>query len=168
MNKKTLILIVLFLLIGLYFIYYSNGVNEQPEDMGNSVKLYFSTKDAMYLKAERHEITSDLKFEETLNELIKGPDSASLNPTIPEGVKVLGLEVDKGTAFINFNRALVENHWGGSTGEIMTVYSIVNTMTQFPEISSVKILIEGEQEETLVGHIDISVPLERDEKIIKN
>ena len=49
----------------------------------------------------------------------------------------------------------------------MTIYSIVNTITQFPEIDYAKILVEGKEIETLAGHMDTSVALEPDCNLIK-
>ncbi|MFP4662221.1 MAG: GerMN domain-containing protein [Halanaerobiales bacterium] len=172
MNKKSLLLILLFLLIGFALIYFTNPPGENaPDEQKNRVKLYFSTKDAMYLEAEERTIESvDIPdvYRTTIEQLIRGPQSSNLSATIPEGVQLINIELRGDIAYLNFNRALVENHWGGSTGEILTVYSIVNTMTQFQEINSVKILIENEEVVTLVGHLDLSVPLERDDEIIKS
>ncbi|MFP4015878.1 MAG: GerMN domain-containing protein [Halanaerobiales bacterium] len=177
MNKKSLLLILLFLLIGFTIIYFTNPPEVNiPDEQENRVKLYYSTKDAMYLQAEERSIEDDTietemgveKYRATIQQLIKGPQSSNLADTIPDGVELINIEVNGDTAYLNFNRALVENHWGGSTGEIMTVYSIVNTMTQFPEINRVQILIEDQEVETLVGHLDLSVPLERDNGIIKD
>jgi spore germination protein GerM len=131
------------------------------------VSVYFSTERAMYLAPEKRLVKKDNLFQNTINKLIEGPKDNVLNKTIPDGVKLLGIEVEDGRARINFNRALVDNHWGGSTGERMTVYSIVNTLTQFSEIRRVLILIEGKRVETLVGHMDLSEPLSFNKKIIK-
>ncbi len=170
MSRKSLLLILLFLLIGFSLIYLINQQDEQ--DVGNQenrVKLYFATKDAMYLQSEERIIDGEdlVIYEETIEQLINGPQSSNLSDTIPEGVKLLNIKIEDQIAYLSFNQALVDNHWGGSTGEVMTVYSIVNTMTEFSEISSVKILIEGEEIETLAGHIDLTVAMERDENIIR-
>ena len=50
----------------------------------------------------------------------------------------------------------------------MTVYSIVNTLAELPEIEMVRFLIEGEEIETLAGHLDLSEPVYPDEGLIKN
>ena len=61
------------------------------------------------------------------------------------------------------------NHEGGSSGELQTIYSIVNTLAlSFPEIKEVQILVAGNREETIAGHIDITTPLGPDRKIIKD
>ena len=41
------------------------------------------------------------------------------------------------------------------------------TLTTFPEIEKVQLLIDGNSGETLVGHLDISMPIERDEHWLK-
>ncbi len=169
MSRKSLLLILVFLLLGFSLIYLNQQTGEDVDIQGNRVKLYFATKDAMYLQAEELSIEgeSSLIYEETIKGLINGPQSSQLTATIPQGVKLLNIDIEGQIAQLNFNQALVDNHWGGSTGEIMTVYSIVNTMTEFTEIHSVKILIEGEEVETLAGHLDLTEELKRDKNIIK-
>ncbi|MBC7339263.1 MAG: GerMN domain-containing protein [Firmicutes bacterium] len=55
----------------------------------------------------------------------------------------------------------------GSLGEALAVAAIVNTLTEFPQIRQVQILVEGKQVESLAGHVDVSRPLTRNEKLIK-
>ena len=49
----------------------------------------------------------------------------------------------------------------------MTLNSIANTLTELDSIDKVQLLIEGKKVESLVGHWDTTVPLERNEDIIK-
>ena len=171
MNRKSLFLILLILFIAFAAFYICNreggGILIDGKE---EVKLYFSTRDAMYLEAELRKIDAGKsnKYIETITELIKGPESKELNATIPAGVRIRNIRIEGKTAYLDFNQALVDNHWGGSTGEIMTIYSIVNTITQFPEIDYAKILVEGQEIETLAGHLDISVALEADQNLIKD
>ncbi|MBI4949543.1 MAG: GerMN domain-containing protein [Deltaproteobacteria bacterium] len=88
--------------------------------------------------------------------------------TIPESTRVLRVNIKQRSASVDLSKEVSEDHPGGSTGEILTVYSIVNTVAlNFPEIEEVQILIEGKKAETLKGHIDISQPLKPDRKIIR-
>lgn len=171
MNKKILyiltVLIVLIAAFAIFNIRYNNKPT-QPEQDKVEIDLYFSTQNAMYLVAEKRAVGSENLYENTLFQLIKGPSSSELGETIPDGVEVLDIKIEEGTAYLDFNRALVENHWGGSTGELLTVYSIVNTMTQFPEIERVMFLIEGENIETLAGHMDLSKPIDRNTDLLKD
>jgi germination protein M len=69
---------------------------------------------------------------------------------------------------LDFSRELQTLHTGGTTGEILTVYSIVNTLTMnFKEVERVQILIDGDEVETLVGHLDLEQPFTRDNRWIR-
>jgi spore germination protein GerM len=70
-------------------------------------------------------------------------------------------------AKINFNKALSKNHPGGSSAEIITVYSIVNSLTlNFPQIKKVQILIEGETGKTIAGHLSLDQPISSKPELI--
>ena len=100
--------------------------------------------------------------DQLIQKLIQGPAPAEgLLPTVPDGTQLQRLYIaEDGTAYIAFNAALARNHRGGAAGEMMTVYSIVNTLcVNFPSIRRVQILVEGIRSTTLAGHIDISRPL---------
>lgn len=124
--------------------------------------VYFSDNEAMYLKGEKRTVAKNNKPEAELmiEELIKGPESDELMPTIPEGTKLLSLEIENKIAIANFSKEIQTNHPGGSTGESMTVYSIVQTLTQLPEIEAVQFLVEGEKDEAIWGHLFTLDPIE--------
>lgn len=170
MNKRIYIILIItiLILISIFMILKYRGGDSSPQITTEEVLLYFSTRDALYLKAESRTVEGENIYLETVKELIKGPDSSSLNRTIPDEVKVLDIDINEGTAVIDFNMKLKENHWGGSTGERMTVYSIVNTLTQFENIDHVKFLLEGEEIDTLAGHMDLTVPVPRNDEIIED
>lgn len=134
------------------------------------INLYFSNEEGLTLKAEKREITKEIltkEIEEGINALIDGP-SGKLTPTIPDGAKLLGVEVKDGVVFLNFSKDISEKHPGGSSAEIQTVYSVVNTATlNFPDLKKAQILIEGKKAKTLAGHIDISFPLGPDKGFVK-
>ena len=54
----------------------------------------------------------------------------------------------------------------GSYDEMMLCYAITNTLTEFPEIKRVQILIEGKKVITLSGHMDIEDPLTRNTTLL--
>ena len=128
------------------------------------VTLYFSDPEGEYLVGEKRKILKrrELKEEatETITELIKGP-RGKLIPTLPSRTKLLSLQLDeRGLAKVNFNKALSKDHPGGSSAEIMTLYSIVNSLTfNFPQIKRVQILIQGEAGETIAGHLSLEQPV---------
>ncbi len=138
-----------------------------------STKIYFSDAQEMYLAAEDLGLddVNDLQeaAQKVIGALIAGPKDSSLFPTIPSGTKLLKVEVDgKGLAAVDFSAELKDNHPGGSSGETMTVYSIVNSLAELEGIDRVQILVEGQVIETLAGHISLDEPLEPDPGLIKS
>jgi len=143
-------------------------VEPVPTEEMVEVNLYFSDSQAMYLVPEKRKIpqTSSLARQAVI-ELIKGPENSDLYPTIPEGTQINEVYIADDIVYLDLSEEIFKNHPGGSSGELMTVYSIVNTLTEVPPIKGVQILVEGNEMKSLVGHIDISMPLLRDEDWIK-
>lgn len=165
-DKKRKILLILRILLltaaflYLLFFFYNNYLAEEK------LEIYFSSPNANYLIAEKRSLDeeADLYFQ-LFEELLLGPENKELAGTIPDKTKLLDYQLEEKLLTLNFNLKLRTNHWGGSTGEIMTVYSIVNTYTALAEVESVKILLEGEKIETLVGHLDLTRPLRYNKKL---
>lgn len=144
-------------------------IDPKPTQETVTLKVYFGDDQAMYLVSETRTVqkgTTSLS-ELLIQELIKGPKEKMHAPTIPEGTKLLSINVADGVAFVNFSKEIQTKHWGGSAGETMTTYSVVNTLTQLPEISKVQFLIEGEIAESIWGHGDTSVPIAPNPEIVK-
>ena len=127
------------------------------------IDLYFSDGDGRRLALERREIPAGTLTEQAKNgitELISGPRKENLSPTVPKKAQVRTVFYREKVVYVDFTSSLVSGHPGGSWSELLTVYSIVNTLTEnFGEIDRVQLLIEGRESETLAGHTDISRPL---------
>ena len=137
-----------------------------PSDLEEEqVVLYFADENAQYLIPEYRIIREGAEgpAKQAIIELIKGPANSELYPTMPSTTRVNNLYVSDGIAYIDLSSEIINRHPGGSAGELLTVYSIVMTLTSFQDINKVQILVDGNSEETLVGHVDTSMPLERDE-----
>jgi len=136
------------------------------------VILFFSDREGEYLVGEKRKILKkdDVKGEakEMIVELIKGPEG-KLIPTLPPRTKLLALQINEaGLAKVNFNQTLSKDHPGGSSAEMMTVYSIVNSLSlSFPQIKRVQILIDGKPIETITGHLSLSLPVAPKPELIR-
>jgi len=65
--------------------------------------------------------------------------------------------VDPGLAVIDLNAAFADNHRSGVLVEELTVVSLIQTLSaNIPGITRVKILVEGNERDTLAGHADLS------------
>jgi len=149
-----------------------SGTEKTVPQTKKTVTLYFSDDEGEYLAGEKREILKKSSVQEEAKELVTelthGP-KGKLIPTLPAETKLLALELDEpGIAKVSFNRALVKGHPGGSSAELMTVYSVVNSLTlNFPEIKRVQILVEGKEIETITGHLSLKKPLPANPSIIK-
>lgn len=64
--------------------------------------------------------------------------------------------MDDGTAIVDTNSAFADSHPSGVLAEELTVASVVMTLNaNDPKIMRVKILVNGQQRETLAGHADL-------------
>ena len=146
-------------------------VKEQKKEEKN-ILLYFSDENEEYLIGERNKITKKDRLEEEAKELvaelIQGP-KGKLIPTLPPQTRLLSLHVDEeGLAKVSFSKAFTTDHPGGSSAEIMTVYSIVNSLTaNFPQIKRVQILVEGKEIESIAGHLSLKKPIPSKSDLIK-
>ena len=58
------------------------------------------------------------------------------------------------------SRDVVTAHTGGSRDELLTIYTLVNALTSnLPAVTSVQVLVNGKEVDTLAGHVDLRRPL---------
>ena len=136
------------------------------------VKLYFGVPGEDYLSLEERRVVlgeePNTQMKAVLEELIRGPEDKDLSRTVPGETEVRAVYLREGEIFVDFSSSLAENHPGGSTGELLTIYSIVDTLLlNFPSYTRVQILIQGKSHQTLAGHIDIRGPFLLQPEIIK-
>ena len=133
------------------------------------IKLYFSDLKSEKLIAEAREITVSQKETmemRVLKELVKGPVNPKLMKTIPAETKILSAETKEGICFVNFSQEFRTRHTGGSAGEMMTVYSIVNSLTEIDGVEKVQFLIEGQKKDVFI-HLIFNEPFSRDQELIQ-
>ena len=170
-----LIIVILTFLAG-SFIYYKYQNKKYPTLPTRAqenilVDLYFAEPNSESLIREKRKVeaTGDLtsQSKQVILELIKGPDT-NLTGTIPPGTTLRNLSINHdGIAFVDFSSELTSRHPGGSSSELLTIYSIVNSLTlNFKGIEKVQILVEGKKVETIAGHIFAMRPFEADTRVI--
>jgi hypothetical protein len=137
------------------------------------VTLFFERDDDDALGGETRPILlSDSIIDQArqiVSELIAGPHDKGLLPTIPEDTKVLGLYLDRsGTAYVDLSDEFVNKHPGGSSEELATVFSIVDSLTyNLPEVRRVRFLVGGEERDTLASHLDLRRAYVKDMSLVK-
>ena len=133
-----------------------------------NIKVYYPDENATGLVAVEKSIKdTDNKYQAAVEPLMAGTEKKGLANVFPKKAKLLQVTVSGKVAKVDFSRELQKNFVGGSTGEEMLVGSVVNTLTEFPEIQKVQILVDGQEVETLSGHMDLSQPLPRMTELLK-
>ena len=128
--------------------------------------LFYISDDGMQLVGfprrleRRAELSAQARV--ILEAQLAAPPAPLLSP-IPLGTRLLALYLtERGDAFVDLSEEVTLGHSGGSLEELFTVYAIVNALTaNLPAINAVQILINGREVDTLVGHVDLQSPLER-------
>lgn len=133
-----------------------------------NIKVYYPDENATGLVAVEKSIKdTDNRYQAAVEALMAGTEKKGLANVFPKKAKLLQVTVSGKVAKVDFSRELQKNFVGGSTGEEMLVGSVVNTLTEFPEIQKVQILVDGQEVETLSGHMDLSQPLPRMTELLK-
>ena len=127
-----------------------------------SVKLYYPDAAGINLVGVKRniEIKNDAdKYLAAVQLLMKLPEEKDLTTIFPKNAKVNDIKVENGTAFVDLDKNITKSFAGGSTGEELLVNSVVKTLTEFKEVKQVRFLLDGQEIETLSGHMDLSTPI---------
>ena len=136
------------------------------------VVLYFSDDQAMYLVGQKRNIEENTA-KAIILELIKGPSQLEgeekLFETLPSNLELLDVQVSEGIANVDLSGDTVQDISGGSAGEGMALYSIINTLILYEDlgVTKVQFLVDGKKVDSIKGHYDVSVPISEDEDMIK-
>lgn len=101
----------------------------------------------------------DSPYQAVLTALVVTPEEDGAVTMIKDGeeIKSVALEEDGETAVVDLNSENLSG--GGSDEELCLIEQIVWTLTEsFDEIEKVQFTVDGSEQETLMGHMDISVP----------
>jgi len=132
-----------------------------PPGEAKTVTLFFLSEEDSLLHSEERKILAGTSIggeaEQVVEALIRGSEKGFVNPLPPE-TRLRQLFISKeGVAYVDFSKDIMEKHPSGSSAELGTVYSIVNTLAyNFKPIKKVFILVEGSEKETLGGHINLN------------
>ncbi len=139
------------------------------------IRLYFANEDNTKLKMEIRYIESAEAKKSTshlasiiINELIKGPsDESSFKRTIPAEAKLrTPVSISKNVATVDMSKEFKTKHPGGKDAEKMTIYSIVNSLTELKEIENVKFTIAGKEQKDYMGNFKFDALFPRSTALI--
>jgi hypothetical protein len=132
-----------------------SGSNEQ-------VTLYVAYDDAGVLRPKPVRVPLPAGRQERAAEILRALLTLYLDKSSPHplgaGSEIRDVYlVDPGLAVIDLNAAFADGHRSGVLVEELTVVSLIQTLSaNAPGITRVKILVEGNERDTLAGHADLS------------
>jgi hypothetical protein len=98
-----------------------------------------------------------LRSKQVLNTLLAGPVDAELRTLPPDAVLLAFYLLPNGTAIADFSEALATATPSGIQSEQLAVDSLTRTLeANVPRVQRLKILIHGQEVETLAGHLDLT------------
>ena len=133
-----------------------------------TITLYFADKSGSSLirTAENVAYSSNISMERiVLEQLIRGPLSAGrYYATMPANVSILSVTTKDSTCYVNLSNAFLTK--AGNVTDEVVLYSIVDSLTELPNINRVQIMIDGETEISFGEHSYLNTPLERNLDIV--
>ena len=138
-------------------------IDPEPTNSSRTVVLYFASEDGTELVKEerRIEVNTIESLEKYVMEaLIAGPEEEGHIATVPSETKIRNIETADGICYVDLSQEFVTKHSGGTTGELLTIYSIVNSLTELSNVEKVQFLIEGEKQDEFKGHVEFGKPFE--------
>jgi germination protein M len=123
------------------------------------VVLYFANSDGTSLEGETRAIPKQEGIARaTINELIAGPVDANLSPTLPAATILEDINIADGVCTVDFSTDFLTDLSSDQEAQMLALYSIVNTLTQFDSVDYVRILVNGQALDSLAG-VDVSTVL---------
>lgn len=129
-------------------------------------RLYYMGTDGVSLQGVESEVelgdTTRNQARHLLDALLTTPQ-VPLVSAIPAGTRLRSLYLTpSGIAYVDLSGEVSSKHSGGVLQELLTVYSVVNTLTDnLPAVTSVQLLVDGRETDTLAGHVDLRQPLSK-------
>ncbi len=148
------------------------------DNAGNEINIYEKVSLTLYFTDETGErlreihrncvYNSNISTDKlVVEELIKGPEEADAGyvyPTINPLTKVISVTTSDGTCYVNLDSAFLVKQ--GNASPEATIYSIVNSLVEQPNINKVQISVDGNSEILFMEAVPLSQIFERNLEIM--
>lgn len=179
MTQKNVLLILLCAVLALSMFGFTGcskgSDSEEPDGSGEvtvqdyRVTLFFANEE--YLATGDESLEKFMVFETEMTskpgdaymdalELLKTSPEEGYGTEISDQIKFNDAYLEGDTVFVDFDSNGLN---GGSLQETFLISQIVNTMINtFDEVKQVQFLVDGEEAETLMGHVDTAAAFTKD------
>ncbi|HOW02487.1 MAG: GerMN domain-containing protein [Caldisericia bacterium] len=163
-RKRRSNFIIIFLLLFLSFTIFLFLSHRQDITL-SSIKLYFYDPKKLELIPIDTNIDFSGDFEKVVKMVIEklsyAPENSNLRSLIPAYTRVKSVNLSQDLLTITFFPEVVSSEIDSVVKEGATVYSIVNSLTELPDVRRVKIQIEGNNSGFFNRYIDITKPINK-------
>lgn len=142
-----------------------------PQEDVKNIQIYYGIKGKDKLEFETKRVRKSkmliTQARQVVNQLLEVPSNERLYKLIPDGTTLRGLFYDSGVYTIDFSREFSNVFNYGANEQILTLYSVVNSITELDPHAKVKFMVNGTELEGEDGHVDLGAKLTRFEGIIE-
>ena len=132
-----------------------------------TLTLYFADADGTGLVKENRKVhySSNISMEKLIMEqLIEGPKSSALMGTIPSGTTLISVSQVDGVCYVNLSESFRTQ--SALVPEELTLYSIVNSLTELPGVTKVQLAVDGSTEGSVKFKFELAKMYERNTALI--
>lgn len=147
-----------------YLIDNENFIDGEKDGLRKTV-LYYKDEKGLVVPIMRKIPWEEGIARSAVSQLVDAPvireelATIGLLPVLPSGTEIIGISIHDGLCRIDFNKNLLS--YKDEKEEKAIVQSLIYTLTEFPAISKVQIMVEGEMVKKLTYGTKIGEPLER-------
>ncbi len=145
-----------------------NMGSEENATKISTLNLYFANKKGDKLKNQACviEYNANVAVEKVVVEqLIAGPTEEGFYATIPKDTKVMSVTTKDGVCYVNLDTGFTAQ--GYDVLGTVTIYSIVNSLTDLPGITGVQILVNGETTISYKDNISLATTFQKNPEIVE-
>ncbi|MBO2943117.1 GerMN domain-containing protein [Paenibacillus sp. F411] len=139
----------------------SDGEKKEEPMRKEKVVLYYTDPELMGVVEAPGEIMyngAEDKYAKAFNALQQSDDEEFV-PLWNEAITLNQVEFDAGALVLDITKPAEANL--GAGGEMYALEAMKNMFFQFEEVQSIQLLIDGEQVESLMGHVVLEHPMKR-------
>jgi len=129
------------------------------------VSLFYVSESGLELEPAPRDVpygaTPSEQVRRVLEAQVQAPPAGRVSAIPPETTVRSVFLAANGEAYVDLGPEIVTHMTGGSLDEALAVYAIVNALTGLNDVTSVQILIDGKEVDTLAGHVDLRRPLRK-------
>lgn len=133
-----------------------------------NLNLYFANQTGDKLKSQPCvvEYNANMAVEKVIVEmLLAGPTEKGYYATIPKDTKVMNVTTKDGVCYVNLDTGFTAQ--GYDVLGTVTIYSIVNSLTELPDIKGVQILVNGETSINYKDNISLETTFQRNMELVE-